>query len=321
MTSGSSRLSSEAELSHPSWIESQPQTSGFWATHALCCQGIWAEIPGRKKARRWLQRYSLSFFPLGSAFTIYQKRQSRNYQCPCQPERPNNVGLKAASMWWMCGSQKWGEEGTFRSNVSLTCTEQTLQGSNHTITTLWLSIAMWLQTAQSPRRSRKAHKQCIFFILVSSVLSSLQSTQLKITFPTTEQSHIKPPEPGEAAGATFCSLHYLSYVWGGFCLLGKLLGQGELFRNALTPVPSARVQPEKRLARSPSKLVVLWIANKSNFTSISFALVRMILESSALQERGDIEKTNVVFYKNLKPNTGSQSVPQRDFHHKIQANS
>lgn len=165
-----------------------------------------------------------------------------------------------------------------------------------------------------PQENQKSSQAVYFY---SCEPCAIFSTRPKITFPT----HIKQPEQGEVAGDTFCSFHCLSYVWGGFFLLRKLLSKGLPFRNALTTVPSPRVQPEKRLARSPSKLVVLWIANKSNFTSISFALVRMILESSALQERRDIEKTNVVFHKDLKPNTGTQSIPQRDFHHKTQANS
>lgn len=56
-------------------------------------------------------------------------------------------------------------------------------------------------------------------------------------------------------------------------------------REGLTRIPSVRVQPEKRFARNPSKLVVLWIAKRSNFTSISFALVRIILASSVLQNK------------------------------------
>lgn len=52
----------------------------------------------------------------------------------------------------------------------------------------------------------------------------------------------------------------------------------------LTPGASVRVHPVKRLARRPSKFVVLWMANSSSFTSISFARVRMTFASSALEK-------------------------------------
>lgn len=67
----------------------------------------------------------------------------------------------------------------------------------------------------------------------------------------------------------------------------------QLRQEGLTRVPSVRVQPEKRFARNPSKLVVLWIAKRSNFTSISLALARMILESSALQSKERDCKINI----------------------------
>lgn len=51
---------------------------------------------------------------------------------------------------------------------------------------------------------------------------------------------------------------------------------------SLTPGTSVKVQPVKRLARRPSKFVVLWMANRSSFTSISLARVRITLASSTL---------------------------------------
>lgn len=71
----------------------------------------------------------------------------------------------------------------------------------------------------------------------------------------------------------------------GSCLhWGQILWFGTLFRLN-TWLVSYKL-PAKRFARKPSKVVVLWIANRSNFTSISSVLVDMVFPKSFLNRTG-----------------------------------
>lgn len=138
-----------------------------------------------------------------------------------------------------------------------------------------------LQTAQRPGEPKKHINSVVFWALCHLLYHTLQDQE--------SRSQLQPTEPG-------LTCHFplpQPRVRGSFLPPKQLWTKELLFRNPLTAVPSARVQPEKRLARSPSKLVVLWIANKSNFTSISFALVRIILASSVLKERGWKQKKKI----------------------------
>lgn len=95
-----------------------------------------------------------------------------------QSDPTDNVGLKAGTMWGVCGNQKRREEGTFSSNVSLSRREQTLEGSYHTIITPWFSIAMWLQTAQGPRKTKKSTQALYFYSCEScAIFSTVYTTK------------------------------------------------------------------------------------------------------------------------------------------------